>query len=245
MCAGDTTLLSTVAVTGASYEWLRNNIPVTGATSPSLTISASGLYTVKRTLPTTSGPCVLISQAVSISVDTLPAPVITVASPVLSTGTFSTYQWLFNGSPLAGATTSSYTAVQDGSYQVWVSTAAGCSDTSDQVMISGLSLPSINSKWQSFSVFPNPTKGRVHIQGVLKTGTLSKTVDLDGIDVLGRIVFSKAIQTNANRIDAVIDLDETLPFGIYFFQDCSRIRNSSCANRIAQVISYRLAPFSS
>jgi len=48
----------------------------------------------------------------------------------LSTQSASTYQWLCNGLPLAGATAQTYTALQSGTYAVTATDIYGCTGTS-------------------------------------------------------------------------------------------------------------------
>jgi gliding motility-associated-like protein len=58
-------------------------------------------------------------------------PAVTVQENVLSsTATHNSYQWLLDGRPLNGETKASYTAVLNGSYQLVVTTADNCHDTS-------------------------------------------------------------------------------------------------------------------
>jgi hypothetical protein len=51
------------------------------------------------------------------------------------------YQWLFNGTPIPGATQASYQANQAGIYQLEVITNAGCKDSSDIVTLAVLPAP--------------------------------------------------------------------------------------------------------
>jgi len=52
------------------------------------------------------------------------------ANPSGGSGTFVSYQWLLNNSPIGGATASTYTATAGGSYSVTVTDSLGCSGTS-------------------------------------------------------------------------------------------------------------------
>ncbi|GAB5558935.1 MAG: hypothetical protein SynsKO_05820 [Synoicihabitans sp.] len=129
-----------------TYQWLKNGVEITGATSSSLAISdattaSAGSYRVKVTNAqgsATSGPAVVTV------VDSNVAPTITsqprnrtaalessVTFTVAATGVPApTYQWMFNGGAISGATSASYTissvaAANAGSYSVMVSNAAG------------------------------------------------------------------------------------------------------------------------
>jgi len=123
--AGQTATFSVVA-TGSgtlTYQWYKGGAPIAGATASSYTTPATvigdsgSLFTVKVTNATgsaTGGPATL-------TVNTAPTITTPPASQTVNTGqtaTFTvvaagtgplTYQWSKNGSPIAGATATSYT----------------------------------------------------------------------------------------------------------------------------------------
>ena len=139
-CAGGSVTLTASAA--SSYAWS------TGATTQSISVNATGNYTV--TVSNASG-CSAISGAKSVVVNA--APAITGFSPTLqsvqknhtsqritvtATGTSLTYQW-YSGtspsisSPIGGATTNSYlppTTVR-GTFKYWVRVTNGSGCTAD------------------------------------------------------------------------------------------------------------------
>ncbi len=62
-------------------------------------------------------------------------------SVALSTGSFSSYQWLSTGTVVAGATTNTFGANASGQYSVIVTNASGCIDTSAAVTVTIHPLP--------------------------------------------------------------------------------------------------------
>src|SRR5260370_10121460 len=137
-CPGTPATFSTVASGSGpfSYQWTKNGSPINGATSSSYSIAAvqasdAGTYCVQVT-----GACTSVTNCASLTVLTntsataltslvncpgTPATFNTVAS---GTGPF-TYQWTKNGSPINGATSSSYSipavqAADAGAYCVQV-----------------------------------------------------------------------------------------------------------------------------
>ena len=82
--------------------------PVTAATAPAASITASGSTTL------CSGASVTLNA---------------------NTGTGLTYQWSANGTPLVGETNASYTAIASGNITVSVTNASGCSATSTPTSI--------------------------------------------------------------------------------------------------------------
>ncbi|MCB9184764.1 MAG: T9SS type A sorting domain-containing protein [Flavobacteriales bacterium] len=140
-CSGSSVVLNASSGTGYLYVWKRNGAVISGATSASYTASQGGTYTVEIT----SGGCSATSQAVVVSVGSLPSANVTAGGATsfcaggsvtlsASTGSGYTYQWLKNGTNLSGATSSTYTATTAGSYAVVVN-SSGCSATSSALTV--------------------------------------------------------------------------------------------------------------
>jgi hypothetical protein len=135
----------TVVAVGASltYQWQRNNTPISGATSSSYTISNATTSSAAnyRVVVTNAGGAVTSNNA-TLTV-TIPAPVITqhpvsqnvelgnsATFSVTATGAALTYQWQKDGANISGATSSSYsipstTNGNSGSYRVRVQNSGG------------------------------------------------------------------------------------------------------------------------
>jgi uncharacterized delta-60 repeat protein len=84
----------------------------------------------------------------------LPAAVITRSNDTLSTTAFVSYQWQFNGTDIAAATTSKLIVTQNGSYTVTVTDTNGCSKTSTAFQVSGLGMHANGLHGLTF--YPNP-----------------------------------------------------------------------------------------
>lgn len=128
LCPGNTVTLS--ATTGTAYLWSN------GATTPSITVSAAGNYTVR--VSQVNG-CSATSTATAITVGSAPTPTITAGGPTtfcaggsvtLTASTGIAYLWS------TGATTSSITVSTSGNYNVRVTQTGGCSATSANTAIS-------------------------------------------------------------------------------------------------------------
>ena len=124
-CAGLSVVLSASTLSGATYEWRRNNSAISGATSPNYTATQTGSYTVRRTI---SG-ITTTSSAVAVSVDPLPT-LVTSAAPasatvsVVASGATAPYTYLWNTNP--AQTSATATVTSSGTYGVSVTAATGC-----------------------------------------------------------------------------------------------------------------------
>ncbi len=129
--------------TGLTYKWLKDAAGIGGATASSHTASQSGSY---RVIVTNANNCSDTSAAVTVIVFPGPGAAITAVGPTsfcsggsvvldANTGTGLTYKWLKDAAGIGGATASSHTASQSGSYRVIVTNANNCSDTSAAVTV--------------------------------------------------------------------------------------------------------------
>ncbi len=133
-CLGGSVTLTETSGTGTAYQWYSGTTLITGATTNTYT-AAPASTTTYSVLVTSSGGCTG-SASVTITVVTNPIPVITPGGPLAfcaggsvnlseTSGTASFYQWYAAGSPIAGATNSTYNVqphfyVQPSSEEAWV-----------------------------------------------------------------------------------------------------------------------------
>lgn len=149
----------TVPNTFTSYQWYQNNTLIPNANSNQLSVNTSGNYYVN----VTQGLCSVNSDTLTTSVQLAPISLITNGgsniicnggSALLSAINLSTnYQWLLGGSPISGATSSSYLVTTVGNYSLIQYNLLACSDTSNIISItnSSSSNPIINSALGSFT----------------------------------------------------------------------------------------------
>lgn len=147
-CAGGSVTLTSTSTT--AYQWLLNGSAIAGATSPTYSATATGSYTV--TVTNTSG-CSATSLPVNVTVNALPpVPVITAGGPttfcaggnvILTSSSATGNQWRLNGTPIGGATNTTYTVTAGGSYSVTVTNASNCPATSLVTTVVVNALPSV------------------------------------------------------------------------------------------------------
>src|SRR5690606_5612933 len=106
---------------------------------------------------------------------------------------YCTYQWILNGQDIPGASSSTYTVLENGDYQVIVTNEHGCTDTSEiyEVRNVGIVMPNITDL---IRIYPNPVIDKVHIHApmpvsvglyslegrLLKQAVNASQLDLDG-----------------------------------------------------------------
>jgi hypothetical protein len=154
ICAGSPVTFSVGVggTAGVNYQWNKGGTPITGATGSTYTIPSTGVgdagnYTVVLSsqcggvTPITSAVATLTVNAPPVITTPPATQVICENSPVTfsvaATGTGITYQWQKGGTPIAGATSNSYTInsvtpADAGSYTVVVTGTAICGSTTSQ-----------------------------------------------------------------------------------------------------------------
>jgi len=140
------------ATGGNSFQWFKDKLAITGATSDRITIQSSGFYSA--TLSNQIG-CTDSSSEVKIQV--LPSPQAKIrytgdtnfcAGNFLiletDTGNGLNFQWFKNNTPLFGETSSSFTVQNSGNYYLQVTNSFSCSTPSSGVDVVVHPLPSVS-----------------------------------------------------------------------------------------------------
>ncbi|GIV35006.1 MAG: hypothetical protein KatS3mg031_2541 [Chitinophagales bacterium] len=140
-CQGQSVKLTTISGTGYTYQWYKDGIAISGATTSAYLATQSGSYTVSITLGSNSA----LSDPVPVTVNPAPSATITLNGQAMlctgdsvvlsaSQGAGYSYQWYKDGLPVSGATSASFTADTAGSYTVEIYN--GCYATSAPVTLS-------------------------------------------------------------------------------------------------------------
>lgn len=148
-CAGIDATFSIATEEGSyNYKWYHNDTIIAGFSGPVLTITEVGGEDIGTYFCEIQSGCGQESSD-TVSLD-LTEPGVPVISPggtveicltggqLLSGGPVdpgNSYQWLFNGEPLAGETDTSYYASDTGVYNLIINFAIGCNDTSEDVTL--------------------------------------------------------------------------------------------------------------
>ena len=138
---------------------------------------SAGTVNITYTLPT---GCY---RTRSFTVHPLPNAVISYngVTNTMSTSTYYTsYQWYYNGVPIPGANVSTVAAVDNGSYQVYVTDTFGCERLSGAYNLVAVGIKEVNANGE-ISIAPNPTTGLINVVAPVPvtatvTNTMGKTV---------------------------------------------------------------------
>lgn len=163
ICSGAGSVLLLPEMVSAAYEYTWNG----GSSDTLLRVDEIGTYWVSYT-----NGCHQYTDSFIIQELDFVFPVITVDGFRLGTvGSYTSYQWLFNGIPIPNATGSSYDVTENGDYQVIVSDGT-CTDTSDVYEVNNTSIHAITTLAEQVSIYPNPAKDRLYIDAPVPVNVL-------------------------------------------------------------------------
>ena len=166
---------------GLSYQWMMNGVAIAGATDYNYTATTAGYYSVTIS----NGTC--SETLTGANVVNMATPVVNYTAPnTLYTGSYASYQWYLNGSPITGATSAVYHYSAPGTYYVVVTDANGCSLTSaDYVVTSGSGSGVANVNYgQEIKLYPNPATSVIMIDAPVTVNV--KIMSPDGKTVLAQ-----------------------------------------------------------
>jgi hypothetical protein len=172
-----TLVASVVGCTGATYQWRRNGSNISGATQSTYTVPtglAAGTY--QYSVVVSCGGCTATSNDVTVTVTWIGNVTIAIQGTSSTTVTYCqnqqggtlyvvqptsgivSYQWYVDGSPISGATDSTYVipTSQTGTrnYTVKVTDAGGCEKFSNAICVTVVSSPTVSISTSQTSVCP-------------------------------------------------------------------------------------------
>jgi hypothetical protein len=130
-----------------------------------------------------------------------PVPTITFDSGVLTSSATSGNQWYYNGAVIPGATDQNYTATQNGSYYVVVTSAEDCSSQSDSYEVIGVGTGNVNSELP-LSMYPNPMNQFTQINISSPDAALITITDVQGKLIMSIPVTSSQMVLSKNDLSA-------------------------------------------
>ncbi len=154
-----------------SYNWiLPNTWTGSSNTNQINTIAGTVSDSIYFYATNTCGSSDTISKLVLVND---PEATITISGLDLSTTTtFNTYQWYYNGTLITNAINQIHTIGQDGDYYVIVTDAFGCSDTSNTITYTTVSVNDPGKSLNIAKIYPNPATNELTIEGSIKRATI-------------------------------------------------------------------------
>ncbi len=184
--------------------------------NPVIAFTVSGSYTVTLVAANANGSSCSYSQIINVMVYALPpVPTISASGVILTSSSGSGNQWYLNGTAITGATATTYTMTQNGSYTVVVTNSNGCSSTSQAYIITNIGLNEVANRLSSISVYPNPATDNVKINlNTVKENTCTVVV----YNPTGEVMEVLATQLKING-EYILNLHTSAyNNGIYFIQ---------------------------
>ncbi len=216
ICANDCINFTNQSTNATSWQWTfagANPSSSTAENPQNVCYPIAGNYSVKLIASGAGGSDTLIySNYIKVS-PSPPPPNIIQSGDTLKCSTdpsYTSFQWYYNDTLIAGATNTSYKATKNGNYSVEVSNEFGCKiATGINVILNGLQ--NFYGNGNTIICSPNPASNELTVYGIPFTTSTS----LELYNVLGQ----KISNTEVPKGEAAITIDvRKLPTGIYFIR---------------------------
>ena len=254
VCEGTSVTFSAAPVNGGTapfIRWTENGINVaTGPTYTYIPSNGDNVYCMMKS----NFQCILadsvFSNHIVVVVNPTPAtPVVNiVANPgttiaegqtetltaVTTGGGSYTYQWLVNGTPVAGATNAAYisnTFANNDVATCIVTTNDACALADTQsvtILVNSTGITTLEEN-AGFVISPNPNGGRFTITGSTGTGA-DATVSVELVNMIGQVVYKHTFMAHGGNISEPVITDNSLANGTYLLNI-----HSGSANRVIRV----------
>ena len=225
-CAGSNLTLTANSGSGISYQWVKNNKNISGATKQTYTTAANGNYQVKEN---NSFSCNSTSATTSVTKVAKPAAVIIALGSlnICTTGSVKLqanagaglkYQWIKGAANISGATARTYVATTKGTYKCIVTNASNCSKTSNSLKVTNSCIkdgePERILMQSTLLIYPNPTEGKFMLD--LKTDEVSDgQAKIMVMNIVGQIVYAENGSIVNGELRQEINFPASASSGIY------------------------------
>jgi PKD repeat protein len=208
-CDGDSLVLTSSEPNG--NQWFVDGTTLTGDTNPVYVVTQSGLYSLTVTNVYGCSATAFMADTVQVYGNP-PHPTILIAGDTLKCLLPGyNYQWLLNDTAIVGETNSYTVPLVTGNYSVVISTAFGCSDTS-QILFFTYTGIRHNSLYSGVLIYPNPANRTLHVESDQLRAAVIRLLDMTG-----KIVFEKYLGGESDHVHETLDVS-MLERGIYFLQ---------------------------
>lgn len=211
--SGPTTFCTGSSVKLMAEDGFNTYLWSNGSTAREITITESGSYFV--TVLDKATQCPVTSAMITIAVNEPPVkPIVTRVGDVLtatSSSDVEAWAWNVDGDRIQNVVSSSYTVTKPGMYTA-TAIRKGCEATSEkfEIVFTGVN-DDVVAGAQNFTVYPNPTNGRVSIMTGL---ALAGDVSISITNAVGVAVMSVNEVASGSGFTSSFDMT-SLPAGLY------------------------------
>jgi PKD repeat protein len=196
----------------SSYKWDFGGLGNSALENPFFVFNSPGTFLIKLQISNAQGSTTF-EQSVVIGPNELAKPTIVVNGTVLtSQQPGASYQWFVNGKLVPGATDRSYSASDDGKYQVAIYDAI-CNRISDPIVISAIPDQEVDLARFGIFVGPVPSEDKLNIS---ISNDYTGLVTFQLADMAGREFLLKEVAKSSSELDVEMNLPG--PAGIYILK---------------------------
>lgn len=241
-CNGGVVVLKTHEDSTFVYHWKKDGVIIKGATNADYKADSPGSYTVMLITgnDTVTTEPTIVTESKSISVSIAPSDAIFCQDSntvlITNTGDEFAYEWKRNGEIIPGANQKSIKADKSGDYQVKVIQGScfdwsgitnislqSCVDSTVEKDISPIrdKALSLETKEDSLllKIYPNPNSGLFTLEiNMAHLAEQSVQAMVEVLNAKGQMVYYKITSFDNGYVNEHIELDTSLPPGIYFLQ---------------------------
>jgi len=210
-CQGDTVsvLLQSNVSGGTNYQWMKDEVDITGATSSTYTATTGGTYKV---IVSDANGCSNESNLITINVFPLP-PQLTIiqqGDTLMVPYFFGSFQWYLNDTIISGATAPTYIITQSGRYKLEFSYGGNCKSFSNEYYAVYSGIEFIN-KASCLYISPNPLTSFSILQLNTKLIPNESGAEVVIYNVLGKEMMRRKMDGDRMEIER-----GSLVSGVYF-----------------------------
>jgi hypothetical protein len=196
ICEGSKVTLTASTGTGYNYQWLKNGVNISGATSSTYAAGETGRYAVL----VSSNGCNATSTSDSLTVTTIPSkPTISKDGTELVSSSAAGNLWYAEGNLISGANQQRYKPTNNGNYSARVRTNGCESVMSETYYFLVTALVELGND-QYIKAYPNPLTNGQDLVIDWRLGGINTTMKAEVFDPNGKKVADKVLTKNNNRL---------------------------------------------